>query len=492
MNTMQTSSPADQVRSIATITLLAVTGVLSPFAAVVACVVAAARPRWRHLTDVRVCVGGLALVAVFVVSGALADTLGAAWHAFASVPGGALLHINWALERSRSGLLVGWGLLVPVAPVVGYLVDVVRPKPVARKALEHEAREERHEQRRTEKAQRNSQAPITGEAAGQRGIVLGSRISGEQALPATREGYVILSLERLARHTVVAGATGAGKTETALRIIYALARSTRLPLFYLDGKGDRANAQRFCALMQLAGRDPVVFPDAGFDGWRGAPGDLQNRLLEVVGLPSEGDAVWYRYVASLTLELACTHPDGPPTNARALVERLDLDTLKAAHVGNRDTAALTRDKVSDVRLRYASFFGQVNGALDGQWAWEDTYAAYLLLPGLARKDERNALARFLFEDFAHYFTTRKPPGQPCLLVVDEFSAIAEGGAMAERIEQARGFHAALVLVPQVVAGMGGPEQAARILGNVDTILLHRTNTPEEFADLAGTKHVIEE
>ncbi len=322
--------------------------------------------------------------------------------------------------------------------------------------------------------------------------MLGSQISGEAALPVTRDGYVILSLERLARHTVVAGATGSGKTETALRIIYALAKSTRLPLFYLDGKGDRANAQRFCALMQLAGRQPVVFPDAGFDGWRGSPGDLQNRLLEVVGLPSEGDAVWYRYVASLTLELACAHPDGPPTNARALVDRLDLDTLKAAHVGNRDTAALTREKVADVRLRYASFFGQVNGALDGHWAWEDTNAAYLLLPGLARKDERNALARFLFEDFAHYFTTRKPAGQPCLLVVDEFSAIAEGGAMAERIEQARGFHAALVLIPQVIAGMGGPEQAARILGNVDTILLHRTNTPEEFADLAGTTHVIEE
>jgi len=494
VNTMQTTgSPADQLRAMATMALTVAAIALSPFAAATACVLAAVRPHWRRATDFRLCLGGLALVAVFFVSGALADTLGAGWHAFVSVPGGAVLHLNWATERASSGLLVGWALLLPLAPTFGYMLDVVRPKPVARKAHDRRAREERDEQRRADKAaQRNSQAPITAQAAGQSGIVLGTRISGEAALPATREGFVVLSLERLARHAVVAGATGAGKTETALRIIYALAKSTRMPLFYLDGKGDRHNARRFCAVMGLAGRQPMVFPEAGFDGWRGAPADLQNRLLEVVGLPSEGDAVWYRYVASLTLELACAHPDGAPASARALVERLDLDTLKAAHTGNRDTAALTRDKVADVRLRYASFFGQVNGALDGHWAWEDTDAAYLLLPGLARKDERSALARFLFEDFAHYFTTRKPTGQPCLLVVDEFSAIAEGGAMAERVEQARGFHAALILIPQVVAGMGGPEQAARILGNVDTVLLHRTNTPEEFADLAGTKHVIEE
>ena len=57
-------------------------------------------------------------------------------------------------------------------------------------------------------------------------------------------------------------------------------------VFYLDAKGDERNAARFHALMQLAGRRCTVFPRAAFDGWRGQPRDLQNRLLEIAGLPS--------------------------------------------------------------------------------------------------------------------------------------------------------------------------------------------------------------
>ena len=77
-----------------------------------------------------------------------------------------------------------------------------------------------------------------------------------------------------------------------------------------------------------------------------------------------------------------------------------------------------------MRLRYEAFFGQTRGALDGDWAWEDTSAAYLLLDSLALREETTGLARFLFEDFAHYFTARKPRGQFALLIVDEFSALA--------------------------------------------------------------------
>ena len=80
-----------------------------------------------------------------------------------------------------------------------------------------------------------------------------------------------------------------------------------------------------------------------------------------------------------------------------------------------------------MRLRYEAFFGQTRGALDGDWAWEDTGAAYLLLDSLALREETAGLARMLFEDFAHYFTARKPRDQFALLIVDEFSSLAQGG-----------------------------------------------------------------
>ncbi len=150
-----------------------------------------------------------------------------------------------------------------------------------------------------------------------------------------------------------------------------------------------------------------------------------------------------------------------------------------------------RQQVAQVRLRYEAFFGQTHGALDGDWAWEDTQAAYLLLDTLALREEASGLARFLFEDFAHYFTTRKPREQFCVLIVDEFSALADSASMAARIEQARGFQAAIVLAPQTVTGLGDPEQVARILGSVETVICHRVNTPEEVIALAGTRKAIE-
>jgi hypothetical protein len=166
---------------------------------------------------------------------------------------------------------------------------------------------------------------------------------------------------------------------------------------------------------------------------------------------------------------------------------MDIEALRAAHAGSSAIGALTKEQVRQVRLRYQAFFGQTRGMLDGGWAWEDTGAAYLLLDTLTLREEANGLARFLFEDFAHYFTNRKPYGEFCVLIVDEFSALASSTSMAGRVEQARGFHTSLVLAPQVVAGMGDEEQAERILGSVETVVCHRVNTPERIAALAGTR-----
>jgi hypothetical protein len=160
---------------------------------------------------------------------------------------------------------------------------------------------------------------------------------------------------------------------------------------------------------------------------------------------------------------------------------------QAAHEGSSALDSLTKDQVRQVRLRYEAFFGQTRGMLDGSWAWEDASAAYLLLDTLSLREEADGLARFLFEDFAHYFTIRKSLKQFCVLIVDEFSALASGSSMAGRVEQARGFHTGLILAPQVVGGMGDEEQAERILGSVETVVCHRVNTPERIAALAGTR-----
>ena len=320
--------------------------------------------------------------------------------------------------------------------------------------------------------------------------MLATRVGGERALPVDH-GMVLLSPERLCRHLLVCGATGSGKTETVLRLVWAVARESDAPVFYLDGKGDRETAARFSGLMADAGRQTRVFPNEPFDGWRGEPHEIQGRLMEIIDYTSEGPAAWYRDVAKTTLRLVCEHPDGPPRSSGVVLARMNHALLATAHKGSSAVAALTPAQVGQVRLRYEAFFGQTRGALDGAWAWEDTQAAYLLLDSLSLREEATGLARFLFEDFAHYFTGRKPKAQFCLLIVDEFSALASSSGMAARVEQARGFNAGLVLAPQVVAGMGDETEAARILGSVESVICHRVNTPDEIIALAGTRQGME-
>jgi hypothetical protein len=302
---------------------------------------------------------------------------------------------------------------------------------------------------------------------------------------------VLLSEERLCRHLLVCGATGAGKTETLMRLAWTVAKISDAPVFYLDGKGDRENAERFAGLMAGAGRETRVFPNEPFDGWRGEAHEIQGRLMEIIDYASEGPAAWYRDVAKTTLRLVCEHPDGPPRSSGQVLARMDHALLAAAHPGSSAVTALTAAQVGQVRLRYEAFFGQVRGQLDGSWSWEDTNAGYVLLDSLTLSEEVGGLARFLFEDFMHYIATRKARSEFCVLIVDEFSSLAQSADMAARVEKARGFNTSLVLAPQVVEGMGGEEETARILGSVETVIAHRVNTPDEIVALAGTRKVPE-
>jgi len=342
----------------------------------------------------------------------------------------------------------------------------------------------------TDTAHARDTCHLAGEADGERGIAFAQRLAGERALPVDR-GLVLLSPARLCRHLLVCGATGSGKTETLLRLAWTLAKTTDAPVFYLDGKGDRQTAERFCGLMHDAARTTRVFPNEPFDCWRGQAHEIHGRLMQVIDYTSEGPAAWYRDIAKNTLRLACEHPDGPPRSSTELLARLDAEKLAAAHSTSSALSALTAQQIKQVRLRYEAFFGQTRGALDGRWAWEDTTAAYLLLDSLALREETNGLARMIFEDYAHYFTTRKPRSQLAMLIIDEFSSLAQNAGMAARIEQARGFNTSLILAPQVTAGIGDEQETARILGSVETIICHRVNTPEEIINLAGTRKTIE-
>jgi TraM recognition site of TraD and TraG/Helicase HerA, central domain len=323
------------------------------------------------------------------------------------------------------------------------------------------------------------------------GVVLGRRLSGEPVMPLSGSGCLVWPFERMRRHAVILGASGTGKTETAMRIAHEVAVKTEAPVFYLDAKGDRGSAERFCALMRAAGRRVHVFPNERFDAWRGDWRAIVNRLLEVIEFVPEGPAAYYRDIAKTALQLACHHPDGPPRSSAELLHRLDYELLLNAHGPSSAVLSLPRDKVSQVRLRYEAFFGQLGSLLDGNWSFEDADAAYFLLDSVALGEDTAGAASLLFADFAHYFTARKRRDRFCVMFCDEFAAIASSSDIAMKVEQARSFNTSLVLVPQTISGMGERLQRDRILGSVETVIAHAVNEPERLAELAGSRRVME-
>ncbi len=338
---------------------------------------------------------------------------------------------------------------------------------------------------------RRNRAVASVVSAAPQGAVLGRRLAGERVLPMGSDGSLVWPFADMRRHAVILGASGTGKTETSMRIAHEVACKSEAPVFYLDAKGDREGAERFSALMSAAGRRVRVFPNEPFDAWRGDWRAVANRLLEVIQFATDGPAAYYRDLAKTALQLACNHPDGPPRCSEELLGRLDYETLLNAHGPTTAVLSLPRDKVSQVRLRYQAFFGQLGMALDGKWSFEDADAAYFLLDSVALGEDAAGAARVLFADFAHYFSQRKERERFCLLFADEFSAIADSSDVAVKVEQARGFNAAMVLVPQTPSGMGPRSQRDRILGSVETVIVHALNEPDLLAELGGTKRVME-
>lgn len=66
---------------------------------------------------------------------------------------------------------------------------------------------------------------------------------------------------------------------------------------------------------------------------------------------------------------------------------------------------------------------------------------------------------------------RKAAGQPSLLIVDEFSAIAGGRRSAiDLLERGRGARAGVVLAGQSAVALGPEEEQARLLAAASAIL----------------------
>ncbi len=437
----------------------------------------------------------------------LLAALGIAWIAFArnvvqiamhragraAERAGALEHPHAALAAAWPYVRTWWLLAAPLCFAVALGIDLCRRRSVEELRERDERRAERARARaRAERRARRALGVGEGRRV-ERSFELGQHISGDHVLP-DRQGRVLMPLSRLQRTALVIGAPGSGKTITLGRLAYGVATTSDWQVIVIDAKGDELTQQRFADTMRHAARGVRLFPQEPYDAWRGTGREITNRLVQLIDWADEGGGAYYRDLSTNLIRLACTPPDGPPRSSRDLLARLDKTGLLVLWAGRAEAQGIERfhdEHIDACRQRYRSFFDATDGQLDGSWALEDADCAYLLLNELLYAEETSKVARFLIEDFKQYLAGRHPDRRQVLLIVDEFSAIADGERMARMVEVVRSYGAAVVLAPQAFEGMGGPEAAARILNAAHTVILHAVPNPDAIIKAAGTRMATE-
>jgi Zn-dependent protease with chaperone function len=321
-------------------------------------------------------------------------------------------------------------------------------------------------------------------------LTLGTALQGD-LWEWVKAGCVVYPRWALGLHGVVIGRSGAGKTETLLRIAYLAAKIYRYQVIYLDAKGDWNLAARFCRLMQAAGiaeQRIGLFPNVSHNGWLGDEHDLLNKLLQ----SQQWNDHFYREVAVNLLSLALNAPGGLPKNSAELLDRLNPNRLQAIYKGKpqeQELKGLDTEKQWGAYLRYSAFFRAVRGKLDGTASFGSYDAAYYLLDGVRLKDEAGRLGQYLIEDFEQYLAQRRYSSinrdKRTLIIIDDYSAISSAARAVDLFERIRGLHGCVLISAQSEEGLGLYADTRRIMGTAPTLILHATVFPKDSVEAAG-------
>jgi hypothetical protein len=315
-----------------------------------------------------------------------------------------------------------------------------------------------------------------------------------------------------ARHMVIVGSTGSGKTNLMIRLwagwftaalTAARTGQGRHPLLVvLDCKGGpdaRVKANRTRRLLYGAGaRRVAIWPDeARLSLWDLPAEDLAVLLYQMIET-GDGAAAYYADIMQAALTLAVTAPMGPPLNTAAFLDRLDARWLQHAWDDGRHPEQAARIRAAarhlpDIQLRYATLLGRLGPALDGPGTLADADAWYFILEGTREPSVAEAQAMAITELAAHAATDLAAEPRAMLLAADDYSAVSGRVPLSNLYERGRSLGIGVQVSAQSWQGLGASEdERYRIAATADGgIWVLNTPYPDPLTGLAGTRRVLE-
>jgi len=315
-----------------------------------------------------------------------------------------------------------------------------------------------------------------------------------------------------ARHMVIVGSSGSGKTNLMIRLWAGWftatldqarsGRGNRPLLIVLDCKGGRdarTKANRTRRLLYGAGaRRVAIWPDeASLCLWNLPPQDLAVLLYQMIDTGT-GNAAYYADILQAAITLAVTAPGGPPLSTAAFLDRLDARWLLHAwgdgrHAAEVDRIAGAKRHLPDIQLRYATLLARLGPAMDGPGTLADADAWYCILEGTREPSVAEAQAMALTELAAHAATDLDAEPRAMLLAADDYSAVSRRVPLSNLYERGRSLGIGVQVSAQSWQGLGDSEdERYRIVGTADGgIFVMNTSYPDPLAALAGTRRVLE-
>jgi hypothetical protein len=315
-----------------------------------------------------------------------------------------------------------------------------------------------------------------------------------------------------ARHMVIVGATGSGKTNLMIRLwagwftaaldAHDAGKGHRPLLIVIDCKGGpdaRRKADRTRRLLYGAGaRHVATWPDqARISIWDLPAPDLAVLLYQMIETGT-GNAAYYADILNAIVTLAVTAPPGPPASAAAFLERLDPGWLAAAWDTGTHPAEAARIRaaaahIGDIQLRYTTLLGRLGPSFDGPGILADADAWYFILEGTREPSVAEAQALAITELAARAATSHDGPKRAIVLAADDYSAVSRRVPLSNLYERGRSLGIGVQVSAQTWQGLGADDdERYRIAATADGGLwVMHTPYPERLCELAGARRVLE-
>jgi hypothetical protein len=315
-----------------------------------------------------------------------------------------------------------------------------------------------------------------------------------------------------ARHMVIVGSTGSGKTNLMIRLWAGWFTATlqasragnggRPLLVVLDCKGGRdarRKADRTRRLLYAAGaRRVAIWPDeARLSMWDLPPQDLAVLLYQMIE-SGTGAAAYYADMLYACVVLAVTAPPGPPFSTASFLDRLDTKWLQHAwgdgrHPRQFEQARAAAKHLRDIQLRYATLLDRLGPALDGPGRLDEADAWYFILEGTREPSVAEAQAMAITELAARAATALEGEQRAMLLAADDYSAVSRRVPMSNLYERGRSLGIGVQVSAQSWQGLGADEdERYRIATTADGgIFVLHTPHPDPLVALAGKRRVLE-